>query len=478
MQKGGDQTTTDSTSSLPKELAPYYKDLFSRAQGVSKQPYTAYEGQRLTDFSPDTNAAFDLVRGVAREGTPWMDQAAQAAQGIAGYQASPITAASTAPSGVVSGGTVNPMGPAQYTGVNTNNITSQSVSPMAQAAAAAAAGRVSTGNFDFSATPDADIASYMSPYTQNVLDVQRRRAEQAFQEQQAGRDAAAVAAGAFGGDRRFVADSLAQRDLNQQLQDMDATGLAAAFDRATGLFQSDEARRLSAYDSDAARKLAADTGNVERGLAASQFDIGTRLAADTSNADRGLEAARLTAANRLAADTGNADRRLAASQFDITKLLEAQTGNVERGLQAGQFNINTRLASDQANADRGLSAAIASEDARRAGAGLGLDAATQLGAFEEARRGLDMSAAEALSGVGSKIQQRDQAGLDQAYNDFINQRDWPAQQLSLYSQLLSGAPVNPSTTTTTTEPAPDFLSQLIGAGTGIAGIMKLLNGGI
>lgn len=203
--------------------------------------------------------------------------------------------------------------------------------------------------------PQMDVNAYMNPYITNVLDVQKQRANQAFQEQQAGREAAAVNAGAFGGSRRFVADSLAQRDLNQQLQEIDATGLAGAFDRATGLFQQDEANR-------------------------------------------------------------------------------------------------------------------------RLGAALGLDAAGQLGTLSDLRRNAQLGNAEALSAVGSKIQQQKQAGLDIAYKDFLEQRDWPSKQLSLYSQLLSGTPVSPSTSTTTTEPAPDFLSQLIGLGTSAAGIASLFGG--
>lgn len=340
MPKGGDTTTTSSTSSLPEEIKPYYEDLLKRAQGVSKQKYTPYGDERLAEFSPDSNNAFDMVRGIAGAGTPGIDAAMGTLGGLSNYQAGAIGAGAP----------------------------------------------VTTSDFNFKGTLDADLGAYMNPYTQNVLDVQKQRADRTFQEQQAGRDASAIAAGAFGGDRRFVADSLAQRDLNQQLQEMDATGLSAAFDRATGLFQTDEQRRLAAHEGDAGRRLQAQTGN----------------------------------------------------------------------------------------ADRGLSAAIANEDARLRGSSLGLDAALGMGTLEGQRRDLDLGAAEALSGVGAKIQQRDQAGLDMAYQDFINQRDWPSKQLSLYSQLLSGTPVNPSSTTTTTEPAPDFLSQLIGAGTGAAGIWKLL----
>jgi len=290
--KGGDTTTQTSTSSLPAYFDPYMKDLLKKAKATTSEPYQAYQGERLADFSGDTNAAFDLIRRQAAAGTPGVDTGINAATGVAGYQAKQI--------------------------------------------------------------PGTDLSPYFNPFTENVLDVQKRRAAQTFQEQQAGRDASAVQAGAFGGDRRFVQDSLAQRDLNTQLQDIEATGLRDMFDRGTALFQNDETNR-------------------------------------------------------------------------------------------------------------------------RLGAGLGLDAATVLGGLEQTRSDLGFRNAEALSGVGAKTQQREQAGLDLAYKDFLEQRDYPTRQLSLYSQLLSGTPVSPNTTTTTTEPAPDFLSQLLGLAVGGAGIWDLLN---
>ena len=292
MSKGGDVTTQSTTGDLPEYIRPYVTDMLSRSKTVSEQPYQTYQNPRLADFSGDTNAAFQGIRDVAASGTPDIDQALATTGGIAGYTA---------------------------------------------------------GNI-----PGMDMNAYMNPYTQNVLDVQKQRATQTFQEQQAGRDASAIAAGAFGGDRRFVQDSLATRDLNQQMQEMDATGLAAAVDRATGLFQQDETNR-------------------------------------------------------------------------------------------------------------------------RLGSTLGLDAAAQQGRLGQQQQDMRLGAAEAHSGVGSKMQQRDQAGPDLAYKDFVEQRDWPSKQLSLYSQLLSGTPVTPSSSTTTTEPAPDFLSQLAGLALGGAGIWDLFN---
>jgi len=292
LSKGGDVTTSTTTGELPDWSEPYVTDLLSRAKSVSNLPYATYGNQRLAEFSGDTNASFDMIRDQAAGGTPEVDQAIGATGGIANYAAKGI--------------------------------------------------------------PQADLSAYMNPYTTNVLDVQKQRATQAFQEQQAGRDASAVAAGAFGGDRRFVQDSLAQRDLNMQMQGIDAEGLQSAYDRATGLFQNDETNR-------------------------------------------------------------------------------------------------------------------------RLGSQLGLDAAGQLGALGQTKSDMGFKNAEALSSVGAKTQQRQQAGLDLAYQDFAAQRDYPAKQLQLYSQLLSGTPITPNTTTSVTEPAPDFLSQLIGLGTGAAGIWDLFN---
>lgn len=309
MSKGSNDTTTTSTSQLPEFIEPYYKDLLSRAKTQSERGYTPYENQRLAEFSGDTNTAFDMIRDQAAAGTP---AAVTNAQNTAG-------------------------GIADYT-----------------------AGNITTGGI-----PDMDVSAYMNPYVQNVLDVQKQRATQSFQEQQAGRDDAAIKAGAFGGSRRFVADSLAQRDMNQQMQGIEAEGLASAYDRATGLYTSDQSRSLQAQ--------------------------------------------------------------------------------------------------------------MANEDARRLGANLGLDAAKAQMEFAQTGQNMGLQRAEALSGVGAKTQQREQAGLDLAYGDFVNQRDWEKNQLATYGNLLAGTPVSPSVTTTTSEPAPSFLSQLAGVATTGLGIWDLFN---
>ena len=77
------------------------------------------------------------------------------------------------------------------------------------------------------------VESYMSPYIQNVLNAQmdeaRRQSAISGQQEQA----KFAQAGAFGGARQQIAASERDRNLQQQLGNIQATGLQSAFDQAS-----------------------------------------------------------------------------------------------------------------------------------------------------------------------------------------------------------------------------------------------------
>jgi hypothetical protein len=55
MSKGStNQTTQTQSSELPSYLSPYVNRFLPKAEAISNQPYTQYQGQRLANFSPDT----------------------------------------------------------------------------------------------------------------------------------------------------------------------------------------------------------------------------------------------------------------------------------------------------------------------------------------------------------------------------------------------------------------------------------------
>jgi hypothetical protein len=76
------------------------------------------------------------------------------------------------------------------------------------------------------------MQGFMSPYMQNVVDFQKQSALRDFQVAQPMRQAQATARGAFGGSRQAIENAEAQRNLNTQLQGIQATGSQKAFEDA------------------------------------------------------------------------------------------------------------------------------------------------------------------------------------------------------------------------------------------------------
>ena len=197
MGKGGGSRQQQPTeqnivqSSLPKYFEPYAIDMIKRAEAESKRELIPYEGQRLADENTDTARSREIARSVAEGGIPGLGQATS--------------------------GTTAGMGRAiQGMGYQSQDFGSE------------------------------QAQQYMSPYLQNVLDVQKNQAILDFQRQQAGRDASAVQAGAFGGSRGAVQQGLASEALQRQLGDIQATGQQKAFEQAQQQFGADREARLAA----------------------------------------------------------------------------------------------------------------------------------------------------------------------------------------------------------------------------------------
>ena len=160
-----------------------------------------------------------------------------------------------------------------------------------------------------------------------------------------------------------------------------------------------------------------------------------------------------------------------------------QQGVAQRGLanrmneiEAGGRQQAFTNAQQQYNADRAASigAQTTTEQQRLAaaqyglaGANLGLQAGAQMGALNAQQQGLTLAQAQALNTQGTAQQNLQQRELDTGYQDFINQRDYPKNQISYMSNILRGVPVTPNTVQTQYS-NPNPISQY--AGLGIAGL--------
>ena len=299
---GGESTNTSYTSSLPEYAEPYYHELMGKAEAVSQEPYIPYQGDRISQFSPDQTAAQGSTRDVYNYGNPSLD----AAQQFASFGTANAMGSSYDPYAV--GVNYNPYAydPGAFSAMMLDPNGNRMQQP----------GDVNTGVFG------SDVSDfYMSPYMDAVVERQKAGAELDFNRQGAARDSAAIAAGAYGGDRRFVGDYLAEEGMLDRMADIEATGRQSAFENAQMQYERDRQARLQADLSNqgmafntGAANLNASTqyglanqnqwleaqrmGEQSRQFGAGLFDQGSQFGADMDYQTQALnEANRLASAN-------------------------------------------------------------------------------------------------------------------------------------------------------------------------------------
>jgi hypothetical protein len=87
-------------------------------------------------------------------------------------------------------------------------------------------------------------AQYMNPYQQNVVDIQKREAQRQSGMQGAQQASQATSAGALGGSRDAIMRAERERNLGQQMGDIQAVGSNAAYTNAQNQFNADQNRGL------------------------------------------------------------------------------------------------------------------------------------------------------------------------------------------------------------------------------------------
>lgn len=212
-------STQTNKVSLPDYIAPYTGRMLNRFEGLSQEDYMPYSGQRVADFNQDQQAAFERYRQM-QGNTPQLQQGS----GIVGAAADQLMQNA--------GKQFDPLSPFQQQGAGMIGQAGQQL--------------MNAGNQRFDQS-QADF--YMSPYQQNVIDIQKRELQRDYDKQMPVLDAAAVRAGAFGGDRQAILQSEAQRNLNQQMGDIQQQGSQAAFTNAQGQFNADMGRQQGALNS-------------------------------------------------------------------------------------------------------------------------------------------------------------------------------------------------------------------------------------
>jgi hypothetical protein len=193
-QSGGNTTnTTTQSTELPAWLKTYAEEGLKSASDLTKQPYQAFEGNRIAGFSPLQTQTQEAAANM----TP--SAGTQAAMGTTGEVAG------------------------RALGANYD------------------AGQFQGGQFG-----GAEAQQYMNPYMQSVVDIQKREAQRQSGIQGTQQQAQAAQSGAFGGSRDAIMRAERERNLGTQMGDIQAQGSNLAFQQAQQQFNADQARRMQA----------------------------------------------------------------------------------------------------------------------------------------------------------------------------------------------------------------------------------------
>ena len=427
MGKSSAQAPGDSTvrqTNLPEYADPYFRRMLQGAEdtlmpfqddlsspiydddgnitGFGQQStYTPYQGERIAPSANygDIQGSRAMVRGIAQQGIAGMPEAMGAQREGMGAQREGMDITRRGV-GYTEEGIGNLRGIGQY---DTGQFSQSDFDPYSKFRQA------NYNEYGFQ-QPDMftgeSVGQYMSPYMQNVVDVQKQQAQLDFDRSQAGRDAAAVQAGAFGGSRQAVGDYLAQEGLARQMGDIQATGQQQAFQQAATQFGADRAAQM-----DMERLRAAELARVQAGRAGELGRVQTGEVGETARiqAARAAEQARVQQAIEQSRQFGSG-QALAAEQAAISAA--GQMGSMGQGIGALGMNVGS------------LGQSLA---------GLG-----------QQQRAADIQGAQLLETVGRDIRAEDQARLDMSYEDFARQRDYPMQQYERMAGILRGVPVTPN----------------------------------
>ena len=381
--------------------SPIYDDAGNITGFGQQSTYTPYQGERIAPSANygDIQGSRAMVRGIAQQGIAGMPEAMGAQREGMGAQREGMDITRRGV-GYTEEGIGNLRRIGQY---DTGQFSQSDFDPYSKFRQA------NYNEYGFQ-QPDMftgeSVGQYMSPYMQNVVDVQKQQAQLDFDRSQAGRDAAAVQAGAFGGSRQAVGDYLAQEGLARQMGDIQAMGQQQAFQQAATQFGADRAAQMAVE-----QQRAAELARVQAGRAGELGRVQTGEVGETARvqAARAAEQARVQQAIEQSRQFGSG-QALAAEQAAIGAA--GQMGTMGQGIGALGMNVGS------------LGQSLV---------GLG-----------EKQRAADIQGAQLLETIGRDIRAEDQARLDMSYEDFARQRDYPIQQYERMAGILRGVPVTPN----------------------------------
>ena len=452
---------------LPEYVQPYFERLLKRGEAESNQPYTPYGGERIAYFSPDELASQGMTRGYAQAGTPPEYQLASQRAAMlggpygSGYQADYL------------GNTYDAQeyGSGYQAGLVGSDYQAAAMGPGYQAQGYSPRYQARSAGPDYNVLGyESNIGRFMNPYQQAVTDIQKREAIRTSEMMGDKTADAAAMSGGLGGYREAILQAERERNLGQQLDDIQAKGSLGAFQSAQAQLAAERAAQLDASRfglqqftaEEQARQAQERFGQSAYGLEEGSFQKQTQL--DTQRYQAG-EAARQAAAKLgLTAAQQNEAARQAQEKYMQSAYAQSEKSFQEQGKQ-DIAAFQAREAARQAQEKLGQSAydmsqryGLASVDAlRNVGGDIQDDVRQRIAA---------------LTGIGSQQRAMQQASMDMGYQDFLRQQGFGQQQLGFLGGLLRGVPVQPQQQISTYQQQPGLFQSALGMGLQGLGLYK------
>jgi hypothetical protein len=514
MGKGSKQAAptsqTVTQTNIPEYLKPYVEDVAQRAQAASNQEYVPYSGQRIAGF---TDQQQNLQNQIAGMQTP--EQFAQATQGAQtgagmgyaaglaglnqafGYQPGQFKA-DQVQSPELQYFQMNQPGNVQaqqlqnfaMQGARDNaDYMSQLEKYQMQSPQQVAAERAASSEFG-----GADASKYMSPFQQQVSDIAAREVQRRADINKNQGAMASIGRGTFGGSRQALLQAEADRNTQQQIGDIYAKGQQSAYENAQAQFERDQARRMAAQQLNVQSGLQAGLANQQAGLTAGQANLNALLGVQSLGTTSNLQNRLANLSNEQQANVQNLASQLQTQGLSSDQALRAALANQQTGLTTNQQNLQAalgvqnlgatqNLTAQQLNQAANLQAQQNAEQARQYAAGLGSQIGTAgmqqglagsqlLGNLGLNQQNADIARLGLQTSTAAQNQALTQQQLDQQYQDFLNQRQYPWDQLFNYSGIIRGLPQQPGQTTTMYQQPPSLGSQIAGLGAGAYGLAK------
>jgi len=402
---------SSSNQSSQSQLDPAFKEAYLANLQSTQDVAAGLKARTFADFTPDQQAAFNLIRDYANPNSQQMSQlntAADFSTRAGNYvpqqiNAQGVTTALVDPASMARAAQLRR---GDIRDVSTQGVTGQQVAQEALGAIAPQA-RANIRDVNANSFLNQNIQDYMNPYTQAVTEQGLTDLERARQLEQLNTSAKATAARSFGGSRQGVAEAETNRAYGDTAQRFIAQQNAAGYEAAQRASEADLARQMQAQQLNQAQDLATTQQSLQL---AGQFGL--------ANQDAALRAA------------------LANQGVDVSTG-QLNTQNAQQVALANQAAQNARAAqqasmyqqSGMANASNFLQANLANQGAGLTANQQQLNASGQLANIANQGQQMGLTSAQALQQQGLL-----QQGFSQQQLDAI--RNLPLEQQQLINQAL------------------------------------------